>query len=325
MKKKTIRAWIIVGISTLLVFVIGTLYFTIPYCVFKESESIAVCDKDVGVIRVEGNSLKILQITDLHVNGALDMPLTFDVIKALVNRSEPDLIIVTGDIFSNGCSEDDVDTFVDFMGRLGLPWASILGNHDDETPYSLEELSAILASAKNSLFKRGDLTDLYGNYFYNVKFADGEEYKFIFMDSRSRGFTDESVEFYTNAVQSSSADGGTVAESFLFFHIPLPETVEAIDEYMNGRADGTGDIRETICNQKTDVGFFEKVVELGSTKAMIYGHDHYNDAKTNYLGVDFNYGTKTGTSAGNMIGLVGGTVYTLNSNGEYSVQDIIIL
>lgn len=101
--------------------IITALYYTLPFCVFSTSESSIVCDKEKGVIKVQGNSLKILQLTDLHVNGALDMPLTFSVIKRLVKESNPDLIVVTGDVFSSGCSEKDVAVFTKFMSELGLP------------------------------------------------------------------------------------------------------------------------------------------------------------------------------------------------------------
>ncbi len=323
MKKK--RVIVLSFVALLVLSALAVSYFTLPFRVFSEWRGEAVCDKENGVIKANGNSLKILQITDLHVNGALDMPITFSVIKRLLHKSEADMIVMTGDIFSNGCSEEDVKIFVDFMERVGLPWAAVLGNHDDETPYSMDELSSILEGAENSLFQKGDLTDLYGNYFYDVAFADGGRYKLIFMDSRSRGFTEESVEFYEDAVNASRAADGSVIESFLFFHIPLTETLAAIDDYENGRANGTGRIRETICDQDTDVNFFGTVLALGSTKALIYGHDHFNDAKTTYYGVDFNYGTKTGVSAGNQLGLVGGTLYTLQSDGDYSVKDIIVL
>lgn len=320
-KKLKKRAIIIT--AAVMVFAICACYFTLPFCVFSKGESTAEFNKNDGVIRAE-ESLVILQITDLHVNGALDMPMIFSCIKALVRKTKPDLIVITGDLFSNGCSERDVATFLRFMGDLGLPWAAVLGNHDDETPYSLEELSLMLESAENSLFRRGDLTGLYGNYFYDVEFADGGEYRLIFMDSRSDGFTEESVAFYESAVRSSLADDGSVVDSLLFFHIPLPETYDAIAEYEDGKASGTGKIREEICSQENQVGFFEKVVELGSTKAMIYGHDHFNDAKTSYLGVEFNYGTKTGPSSSNLLWLMGGTVYTLTSDGEYTVTDVLV-
>lgn len=322
MKKK--RRIIILLCSIFLLAALVVSYFTLPFCVFSTTESCVTYDKNNSVISVDGDSIKVLQITDLHVNGALDMPFTFTVIKTLVRRTAPDMIVVTGDVFSSGCSEGDVDTFLDFMDRLGLPWAAVLGNHDDETPYSLAELSAMLEDAEGSLFKSGDLTDLYGNYFYNVEFSDGGRHKFIFMDSRSRGFTDESVAFYEDAVTASPASDGSLVDSFLFYHIPLTETVTAIDEYESGRSVGTGKRGETVCDQSTEVGFFDKVVELGSTRVMIYGHDHFNNVKTNYCGVDFNYGVKTGTSAGNSMWLVGGTLYTLNSSGEYTVEDIIL-
>lgn len=310
---------IIAGLALALVIAVAsTLYFTLPYRVNKSLQSSLTYSKEDCLITSSKNQIKILQLTDLHVNGKLDMPVVFSVIKKLIYKTTPDLIVITGDVFSSGCRESDVTLFIDFIQKFNLPWAAVLGNHDDETPYSLVRLSSMLERASFSLFKKGDLPNLYGNYFYNVKFADGGMFEFIFMDSRSAGFTKESVNFYQIAVESSySSKTNDRANNFLFFHIPLPETVQAVEA--NG---GSKDIREEVCIQSTSVGFFDKVVEVGKTKALIYGHDHTNNAKINYMGIDFNYGLKTGPSAANKKNLVGGTLYNLNSDGTYTVEDV---
>lgn len=315
MKKKSIIA---VGIATGVIFlamVIASLYFTLPFVVWKTTESGITYDKENEIIYAN-DTLDILQITDLHVNGAVDMPLTFSIIKRLVYRDTPDMIVITGDIFSSGASKGDVDKLITFMEKLKLPWACVLGNHDDETPYSLEELSSLLENADYSLFKRGNLTDRYGNYAYDVRFENGKNTQLIFMDTRSDGFTEESVEFYKSTViASSERNGGKVMDNLLFYHIPLGELNEAVKAVGDG-----GKIREEICNQSNEVGFFDAVLELGATKAMIYGHDHINNAKINYKGVDFNYGLKSSTSSYNGTRLVGGTLYSLTPNG-YEFDD----
>ena len=143
------------------------------------------------------------------------------------------------------------------------------------------------------------------------------------MDTREDGFTEESVAFYENAVLDSHRfDSDQKTNNLLFYHIPLRELNDAISKYENDSSIGSGTIGEPISAQDTSVGFFDMVLELGRTKAMIYGHDHYNNAIINYMGVDFCYGTKTGIAGGHNYQL-GGNLITLNSNGEYSIERML--
>ena len=319
---------------TLIIFLIFILitslllaYFCLPYWVYKKPEKSHIeVNKDESLIKVNGNSIKVLQFTDLHINNAPDMPITFHVIKRTIYKTNPDLIVFTGDIFSSSATKKNVDTFLNFVSKFDLPWAVALGNHDDETPYTLNELSSKIESADLSLFKTGDLTDLdlYGNYYYDVEFSDNNKYQFIFMDSRSAGFKEESKTFYEETITNAkNNNGGNTVNNFLFFHIPLKEVNDAIEEFNNGNIEGVGRIRETPCIQSTDIHFFDKVKELNATTALIYGHDHINNLKLKYQGVYFNYGAKSSTSSYNNT-KIGGTLYTLNSDGTFTFNDILI-
>ncbi len=318
-KKKKIS---IIITSIICVFIIVvSVYFTMPYCVYKTLDTSVTYDKQSNKINVNKNTIKVLQLTDLHVNGALDMPLTFSLVKKTVYKTNPDLIVLTGDLYSNGSSKKDVKKLIKFMEELSLPWATVFGNHDNETPYSISELSEMIGNANKSMFITGNLEGLYGNYFYDVEFLDGKLFQFIFMDSRSDGFTDKSVEFYLETVEGTKLkNNGQIINNFLFFHIPLSEIIDANNDGENL----SGKLREKPSVQINDVDFFETAVKLGATKALIFGHDHVNDLKVNYMGVDLCYGLKSSTSSYNEINLVGGTVFTLNSNGSYTYQDVVV-
>ncbi len=94
-------------------------------------------------------------------------------------------------------------------------------------------------------------------------------------------------------------DFGTV-KTQCFFHIPLVEAQETWYELeANGFKDTEsakyidGIIGETgvrvFCGKGED-DLFEAMVELGSTKAMHNGHDHYNNAEFSKDGIIFSYG-----------------------------------
>lgn len=164
------------------------------------------------------------------------------------------------------------------------------------------------------------MTDRHGNYYYYINFPDGNVQQLIFMDTRSGGFTEESVKFYEDAVLDAMRfDGENVTNNLLFYHIPLHELSDAIDAYRKDTSIGSGKIGELPSLQDNSVGFFNKVLQYGRTKAMIFGHDHLNNAIINYIGVDFCYGTKTGIAGGHNFRL-GGNLITLQSNGEYTIE-----
>jgi len=324
-RKKIITNIIVLCLIYSVLTLVFLVYWNIPYYIFKTTKSNVTFSKQNNEISVNENNIKILQLTDLHINGQLDMPNTILTIKNMVYATKPDLVVLTGDIFSNGASKHNVESFLTFMEDINLPWAAVFGNHDDETHYSLSELSEKFENAKNSLFQTGNLSNLYGNYFYNIEFEDNKKFQLIFMDSRSSGFTEESVQFYRQTIESSkSINSGTALNNFTFFHIPVSEMSLAVKAYEENPKIGKGEINEELCLQQTDVGFFNSVLELNKTKALIWGHDHVNNAKILYNNVYMCYGTKTGTSSYNYMRMKGGTLYLLNSDGSFSINDIFI-
>ncbi len=325
MEKKKSKKGILIATAVAIGLILIS-YVVLPFWVYKPArKSTLTYDKEKNAIFSSADSVKILQLTDLHINDALDMPIVYSMIKRAIYMAEPDLVVITGDIFSNGCSKNSVAQFLSFMEAFKLPWACVLGNHDDETPFTLAELSQKIEDAAYSLFKTGNLTDLYGNYQYTVQFADGNLFQFLFMDSRSDGFTAESVSFYEQTVLASGApNDGKPLNNFLFHHIPLPEIDLAVEAYGEDERIGKGELGEEPSEQENLVGFFDKVLELGATKALIYGHDHLNNAVIRYRGVDFCYGMKTGPSSYNAFDLLGGMVYTLRSNGEYLIDNLFV-
>lgn len=89
-------------------------------------------------------------------------------------------------------------------------------------------------------------------------------------------------------------------KSLMFFHIPLTEMLDAYTELKeNNYADTVdtkyfyGSIHESgqqvYCGAGQDT-MFEKMLELGSTKGMFFGHDHDNNLSIDYKGIRMTYG-----------------------------------
>ncbi len=99
----------------------------------------------------------------------------------------------------------------------------------------------------------------------------------------------------------------TTVQSLLFFHIPLMETRNAYLEYVNNNSQNTenveyirgnaGEEDKIVYCSEYEENLFETILELGSTKALFYGHDHLNNFVLDYKGVTLSYGYSIDYSA----------------------------
>ncbi len=107
------------------------------------------------------------------------------------------------------------------------------------------------------------------------------------------------------AIQGDDVNGGLfkqygTVKSLAFFHIPLVELNDAWTEFQENNFKDTKDFKyidgiigeggkRVYCGLGED-DLFEKMLELGSTKAMFNGHDHLNNTTVEYKGIQFSYG-----------------------------------
>ena len=116
-------------------------------------------------------------------------------------------------------------------------------------------------------------------------------------------YTEENKSLISSLPEGEIPEGYDAAKplkSLLFMHIPLGEVKDAYNEYVNnnrqnsdnviyhGGHDGEGG-KMVYCSDMED-DMFETVLDLGSTEAIFYGHDHYNNFVLEYKGVKLSYG-----------------------------------
>jgi len=77
-----------------------------------------------------------------------------------------------------------------------------------------------------------------------------------------------------------------------------------------------GSIHETPCPGAVNNFFTDKMLELGSTKNVLFGHDHVCNASINYEGIQLTYSLKLGYGCYYEEGLMGGTTLTIGSDGS---------
>jgi hypothetical protein len=125
--------------------------------------------------------------------------------------------------------------------------------------------------------------------------------------------------------------------SLMFFHIPVVEVKTAYDQYIaNGRELGDGinsftghdgEQDEVVYPSDKPSNLFDRVKELGNTKAMFFGHDHFNNFVMDYQGVILSYGHSIDYIAYGDIGTKGYqrgcTVITVTPDGEFDETHIV--
>lgn len=135
------------------------------------------------------------------------------------------------------------------------------------------------------------------------------------------------------------ANGGlyktyTPVKSLAFFHIPLVEMKDAWTEFQNNNFRDTEDFKyingfigETGKRVYCGIGednLFETMLDLGSTKAMFNGHDHFNNTTFSYKDIIFSYGYSIDYLAYVGISKLGSqrgcTVITVNPDTSFEID-----
>jgi uncharacterized protein len=106
---------------------------------------IRIHEKELAIPRLAPahDGLRIAHLTDLHMSGRITKAYFHKVVDE-VNRAQPDLIAITGDIVER---RECLDWLPDTLGRLRAPGGIyyVLGNHDRRVDYG--ELTSALADA----------------------------------------------------------------------------------------------------------------------------------------------------------------------------------
>ena len=252
---------------------------------------------------------RIVQFSDTHWaeggrNPAKESALLEDMARIL-DAEKPHLVVFAGDIVTSAPAFDGLDAVTAPIIARGIPWAAILGNHDDEySDRSRPEIVEYLENKTLSLTRRGP-SELggTGTYSVGIKASDGDRAAAVmyFLDSgaytpdRARfGFyawvSQRHVEWFRQETRAAPRTAsGEPLPSLVFLHIPLPEYREAAVSPSR-----VGNVRDSVCAPELNSGFFVAMLEAGGVLGSFAGHDHDNDFAATVRGVCLAYGRKTG-------------------------------
>lgn len=303
---------------SLIIILIGFV-FLLSSC--KETE-IMYTDNDPFVLEMKGDSLKILQITDLHLTYGYDYRdrMTFNLIKDLNNQDDYDLIVITGDMTMSPSGPKLFSRLITFMESLKTPWTFIFGNHETDFNSYEDYLRRIPNDTEYLYFKVGPKLEEggVGNFHFTMTKDGIPFYRLYLLDSKAERdeYTEEEGEYdYLSEAQvawySDLVSNDTV-DSLVFMHIPLRQYIE-VDDY-----DGIF-LEDMVYAQGVDTGFFDAMVLHGKTKAIFVGHDHLNDFEFVKDGILLAYGRATGFNGyGNL--KKGGKHIEFFANGSFDTH-----
>ena len=295
--------------------------------------------------------LKVMTFTDTHIDNWDDRSaVAYQMMKAAVDAEKPDVIVFVGDNVVGPDNRDRAIAFADFMTDLKIPWAPVLGNHEGDNPetVSRSEMTEILKQSPYCLIPQekatlADGTEIFGDTNYTVPLMneDGKVcFRLILIDGGSeveddklkevgleRKLTheydwikDNQIAWYKEQIKEDECP------SMIFCHIPLPEYNEALEkgEILSGAK------RERVCCSSYNSGMFDAMVESGKTIAYVTGHDHVNDFRVLYKGVQLIYNRMSGMSSYNALTkkvndtLVQGCfMYYIHEDGQLGFEDIL--
>lgn len=314
----------------------GNKEFTADYAVELKKNP----DKDFVILNFTDT-----QLDDYETFGS-EGKITEETIKRAIETAKPDLITVTGD---NGLGSWAWLRLIRVIESYKIPWAPVMGNHDGAGCISEFWCAYQFANAEHCLFKFGPKDMGYGNYMINIT-ENGKIIHTLFMiDTHSKEhyqIENESGEIVTETgydhmwanqiawykwgVEGVKKLAGETVESTMIMHIPIYEYKTAWElcgernSEMYKKMDGIGENRENVCCPMVNNGVFDVILEEGSTKTVLAGHDHINDTMLTYSGIRLCYGLKCGPGCYWNENVNGGTTITINSNGNASVNHIYI-
>lgn len=280
---------------------------------------------------------RILHLTDIHLGDKDDFDKHFKFMDLTITEANPNLIVVTGDLFTFASKSTALALF-EYLDSHNIPWTVTFGNHDEQCYFSIDWLTSTLNNyGSNCVFKDIQDDDVQGNANFAINLMQGDKVfeQIIVMDSNRYCFNgyfgydyfkDNQIDWYKKLIEyTKEQNAGTVVPSLMFYHIPVPEINNAWDGVSENDPDSKykyGEKNEATCPPDFNSGFFDVILEEGSTTGMYFGHDHVNNFIVNYKGVDFVYGIKSTDRVYYDEAMLGGRVITIKNDHSVEYEEI---
>ncbi|MCB9206370.1 MAG: metallophosphoesterase family protein [Ignavibacteriales bacterium] len=252
------------------------------------------------------DSIKILQVTDLHIGseGKWNDDLnTFKRIKRLIEMYEPNVLFVTGDLFTGAKPYGSLLTAfaVHFFDNLKIPWLYVFGNHDPEGGFGHDDIYEIFNKSEWGIlgFHNSENSKKY-DYLVDIKISgkDNPIWQIYAFDTGPhngiKAVQPDQIAWYKNTSLQSQTSYKEIIPAISIFHIPLIQYQEL---WNDSKITKKGVSLEKVYYEEDDGSLYNAFVEMKNVKYTFCGHDHYNNywGKTKD-GITLAYGYISGES-----------------------------
>ena len=292
--------------------------------------------------------------TDNPNNAALKE--TVNNLKTIVDREQPDLVLLAGDISYNMSSAQKLENYLNilmgYVEEKQIPWAHVYGNHDDEcntaggySAISKEEQQKVYESFEYCISKDVDGLFGVGNYVLPVLSYDGSSIAFNIWGLDSGAYTSNpinnmyqgsnyflgkyeyiqknQIDWYTETSALLEKYNGAKIPAMMYFHIPLQEFYTAWNQKTTEaefQFEWEGEKNENISAATINCGLFAAILQTGDVKLVASGHDHINDFMVKYNGVKLCYTACTGTEVYHNDHQLGGRVIEFSTEDPWNID-----
>lgn len=278
---------------------------------------------DIMELKFNNGKFRILMIADTQEGSNVSSD-TMKLIEASLDRSNPDMVVYSGDqIWRKHSFKGDKDkvtatlkTIVQPVVDRKIPFAICFGNHDRQVGLSNEEQFEIYKTFEGFVGESDEGIDGVGNHCFEIK--DGDEIKFLLytIDSHSNlkiGYDcvhKNQIEWYKSTRDKYEEKLGHVVPSVVIQHIPVCEVFDLMTkvkrsvkgsvrgfrthdgEYFvlkKDRVNKDAFMKESPADPQENSGEFEAMCEKGDVKGIYFGHDHNNSFNGLINGIDVGY------------------------------------
>ncbi|CAK9167051.1 unnamed protein product [Ilex paraguariensis] len=298
-------------------------------------------------LRFDGKGeFRILQVSDMHYADGKSTPCedvlpqqfptcsdlnTTAFVHRMILAEKPHLIVFTGDnIFGFDATDAETSMNAAFAPAISsnIPWAAVLGNHDQESTLSREDVMKHIVAMKHTLSQlnppEAHFIDGFGNYnlevlgIENSSFVNKSVLNLYFLDSgdystvpsipgygwiklsQQLWFQQTSMKLRRSYMNQPEAQKASAPGLRSYMNQPEAQKASApglvyfhipLPEYASfDSSNFTGVKQEGISSASVNSGFFTTMVEAGNVKAVFTGHDHLNDFCGELTGIQLCYG-----------------------------------
>jgi predicted phosphodiesterase len=247
---------------------------------------------------------KIVQFTDTHVNFKKNLTLqAYEIIRKVLDIERPDLVILTGDIVTQNNPQEAYYRFSEIFNSAKIPWAIVFGNHDSQHNLTRKELADFLEKLPMCLNQDDGKIKGNSNFVLQIYGKNDNTKALLYcMDSHSKSTLKPLVKGYAwfdfsqinwyreKSNRFTNKNNGNPLPALAFFHIPLPEYVNA---WTNKISPPIGVRNEDECSPDINSGMFTAMLECGDIMGTFVGHDHLNDYIGSHYNIALAYGRVT--------------------------------